>query len=123
MQVSVLTDLSAVALDLVECKSYHHQMDQREKQGQALCAWRKEQSLSQKGAGERLAEHNDEGRTATQTTWAAWERGEKSPDLFFAFALERMTRGRISAQGWAVARQLARTESGTDVTAQAAKAS
>lgn len=112
-----------MALDLVERKSYHHHMDQRKKQGQALCVWRKEHGLSQKVAGERLADHNDEARTATQTTWAAWERGEKAPDLFFAFALERMTRGRIPAQGWAVARQLARTESGTDVTAQAAKAS
>lgn len=112
-----------MALDLIERKSYHHQMDQREKQGQALCAWRKEQGLSQKVAGERLAKHNDEERTATQTTWAAWERGEKSPDLFFAFALERMTRGRIQAQGWAVARQLTRTESGTDVNAVASKAS
>lgn len=98
-------------------------MEQREKQGALLKVWREEQELSQKAAGERLADHNDEDRTATQTTWAAWERGEKSPDLFFAFAIERMTNGRIPAQGWAVARKLAEPSSGTDVTAQAAKAS
>lgn len=97
-------------------------MDQRERQGQALRAWREEQapSISQKAAGERLASFNDEHRAATQAAWAAWERGEKSPDLFFAFALERMTNGKIAAQGWAVARKVAEPNSSTNLAADVA---
>ncbi len=79
-------------------------MDRRETQGLALKAWREANGLTQRQAGERLADFNDEKRTARQAAWWSWERGEKSPDLFFAFALERMTGGRVMAQGWAISR-------------------
>lgn len=105
-------------------------MDPKKTQGAALRAWREEQTprLSQYAAARRLAEFNEEHRQTTQGAWNAWEHGKKSPDLFFAFAIERMTMGRISAQGWAVARQpkteKARApESGTDVAASVAEAS
>lgn len=84
-------------------------------QGAMLRAWREEHDppLSQRAAAERLAQHNDAGRAATQAAWASWESGKKAPDLFFAFAIDRMTHGRISAQGWAVARRIADADSGT----------
>jgi transcriptional regulator with XRE-family HTH domain len=81
-------------------------MEKRGMQGELLRAWREAAGLSQRDAGKRLAQFNTEGRASSQPTWAAWERGEKSPDLFFAFSLERMTNGAIQAQGWAVARAL-----------------
>jgi transcriptional regulator with XRE-family HTH domain len=72
--------------------------------GAELRAWRKERKLSQRAASDRLAEYNEEKRCAAQTTWAAWERDEKAPDLFFAFTLERMTNGTIPASSWATPR-------------------
>ncbi len=98
-----------MALAFIDRKGYQYRMsNQRETQGAALRAWRDEQvpRLSQRGAAERLRDFNTDRRKATQAAWVAWEKGWKAPDLFFAFALERMTNGRVSAQGWAMPRQM-----------------
>lgn len=91
---------------------YQYGMDRRETQGEALRKWRLSQpgGPSQRACADRLAEFNDEKRKASQNAWCSWENGEKSPDIFFAFALERMTGGRIMAQGWAMSRPLPRSE-------------
>lgn len=89
-------------------------MDRRETQGAALRRWRKAAKLSQRKAATRLAEFNDERREATQSSWWSWERGEKAPDIFFAFAIERMTGGLVMAEGWAMSRPKP-TESSTSL--------
>jgi len=76
--------------------------------GVRLRSWREGQGLSQSAAADRIR--------ASQTTWAAWERGEKGPDLHFAFEIERLTDGEspVLASDWAFPRKgsKAATESG-----------
>lgn len=69
--------------------------------GVRLRKWRESQpgKLSHRAAGELIR--------ASQTTWTAWERGEKAPDLHFAFELEKLTEGpdQILASEWAFPRK------------------
>lgn len=69
--------------------------------GRRLAAWRKAQlgdggkPLSQLAAAKRIG--------ATQGAWGAWEKGRSAPAAFFANALDDLTRGAVSARGWALA--------------------
>lgn len=65
--------------------------------GAKLRSWRADQGLSQVAAAERIK--------ASQGAWAAWERGEKGPDLHFAFELEKLTGGAVVAEAWAFPRK------------------
>jgi len=72
------------------------------KQGADLKAWREGQTgedgkpLSQTKAA--MAIHS------TQSTWAAWERGHKAPDAYYAGKLEELTAGAVKASAWAYPR-------------------
>ena len=92
------------------------------RQAGKLVAWRKgqEPKLSQEAAAKKIG--------ATQSAWAAWERAAKAPDSYYAGKIEKLTRGRVRASGWAYPRHGTAAaeiadDSGTDVTAPAAKAS
>lgn len=65
--------------------------------GARLRRWRTDNGLSQAAAGERIK--------ASQGAWAAWERGDKGPDLHYAFELERLTGGDVLAEAWAFPRR------------------
>lgn len=70
-------------------------------QGRRLAAWRAAQkgeggkTLSQAAAAAKIG--------ASQGAWAAWEKGRKAPDSYYAAALEDLTRGKhvVRAKGWA----------------------
>lgn len=91
--------------------------------GAELKAWRETQTpkLTQTMAAEALG--------ASQGSWAAWERGHKAPDAYFAGKLEALTGGTVKASSWAYprmqhqkaqeAREARAPESGTDVAATA----
>lgn len=79
--------------------------------GSRLKQWRLAQpGLSQSAAAERIK--------ASQGAWAAWERGEKGPDLHFAFELEKLTGGAVQAEAWAFPRKTSKAsdESGEHAT-------
>ncbi len=65
--------------------------------GARLRRWRDDEGISQAIAADRIR--------ASQGAWAAWERGDKGPDLHFAFELEKLTRGVVRAEDWAFARK------------------
>ena len=69
-------------------------------QGKRLAAWR----AAQTGAnGKRLSQVEAARRIgASQGAWAAWEKGRKAPDAYFADLLETLTKGRaqVRAAGW-----------------------
>jgi transcriptional regulator with XRE-family HTH domain len=79
-------------------------------QGRKLAAWRASQvdkegrRLSQVAAAQRLG--------ASQGAWAAWELGRKSPDPFFAGAIEALTKGKLQvrARDWVFRRGPARAD-------------
>ena len=72
--------------------------------GNSLKTWRDNAGLSQEGAAKRIQ--------STQATWGAWERGERVPDVVFAFALEKLTDRAVLAESWAVARPTSRIARG-----------
>lgn len=65
-----------------------------------LREWRERRHISQREAGILLATHTAHGRAVSQGGWASWETGAKKPDLYFAFALESLTKGAIKARHW-----------------------
>ena len=65
--------------------------------GARLRKWRDDQGISQSSAADRIR--------ASQGAWAAWERGDKGPDLHFAFELEKLTDGAVRAEDWAFPRK------------------
>lgn len=65
--------------------------------GARLRKWRDDEGVSQVAAADRIR--------ASQAAWAAWERGEKAPDLHFAFEIERLTGGEVQAEDWAFPRK------------------
>ena len=71
-------------------------------QGKELTDWRLRERLSQEAAGKALGPHlsppNHFG--VSQTTWASWELGTKTPGLAHAFGIERMTDGLVRAEAW-----------------------
>lgn len=76
---------------------------------EALAAWRTRHQLSQQAAGDDLGRYLVPiTGGVTQATWGAWELGKKTPDLANAFAIEKMTRGEIRADGWPQNRRKAR---------------
>lgn len=86
--------------------------------GERLRNWRKKAGLSQDQAAKLVG--------TIQATWRAWESGS-TPEADYIEALEKLTKGAVSFSGWARDRRKKRRvdaapESGTDVTAQAAKA-
>lgn len=67
-------------------------------QAEVLADWRLNvEKITQTEAAARVG--------VSQGTWSAWEAGTKAPDLPNAFAVERMSGGRVSAAGWARARR------------------
>ena len=76
--------------------------------GARLKAWRDAEDISQEVAANRIR--------ASQAAWAAWERGEKGPDLHYAFELEKLTGDladgafRVLASEWAFPRKGSRAE-------------
>lgn len=65
--------------------------------GARLRKWRDDEGISQAAAAEKIR--------ASQGAWAAWERGDKGPDLHFAFELEKLTGGEVRAEDWAFPRK------------------
>jgi transcriptional regulator with XRE-family HTH domain len=58
-----------------------------------LRKWRASEGLSQMDAARLIL--------ASQNAWSAWEQAKKAPDVHHAFAIERLTRGRVKARDWA----------------------
>jgi DNA-binding XRE family transcriptional regulator len=80
--------------------------------GARLRAWREKHKprLSQAAAAKEIG--------TTQRTWADWEAGEYSPEIDFAEAIERLTKGKVCMRHWAATRRAKRNaarkdESGT----------
>lgn len=75
-------------------------------QGARLQAWRQRQkdpegaTVSQEIAAKMLARFTEDGQPASQSAWASWELGQRAPDIYFAFALQRMTKGEIQVEWW-----------------------
>ena len=57
-----------------------------------LRGWRASQEISQSAAAELVG--------VSQTTWSAWERGTKRPELEAVVALERVTRRAVRLIDW-----------------------
>ena len=74
--------------------------------GARLREWRDGEGISQEAAATRIR--------ASQAAWAAWERGEKGPDLHSAFELEKLTDGAVKAEAWAFPRKGSRAAAAAD---------
>lgn len=72
--------------------------------GARLRKWREDHGLKQTAAAALIL--------STQGAWTAWERGERAPDLHFAFALEKLTDGAVKAEDWAFPRSTSRIARG-----------
>lgn len=91
-----------------------------QEQGRRLAEWRASQRgeggrrLSQLAAAKRIG--------ASQGAWAAWEKGRKAPDSFFAAAIETLTKGRLQvrAKGWVYRRGVAATSASSPDVAKSA---
>jgi transcriptional regulator with XRE-family HTH domain len=57
-----------------------------------LKAWRLKNGLSQTEVAKRIG--------TEQGTLGAWERNERRPDVRFAVAVEKLTKGKVSAGDW-----------------------
>lgn len=72
-----------------------------------LKKWRKDNAITQDDAAARIQ--------STQGAWTSWERGVRAPDLIFAFAIEKLTGGEVTAESWAVGRPTSRIARGIGV--------
>lgn len=60
--------------------------------GERLRAWRTDRAMSQKACADRVG--------VSQPTWADWEAGNTAPDREHAPLVQKLTRGRVRADGW-----------------------
>jgi transcriptional regulator with XRE-family HTH domain len=58
-----------------------------------LKAWREKKNRTQGQAADELG--------VSQTSWADWERGVKSPRIEHALAIAKLTRGSVPVDAWA----------------------
>lgn len=69
--------------------------------GERLRAWRQKAGLSQEQAAKKVG--------TTQRSWGAWET-DTTPEIDFAEAIEKLTRGEITMRDWSRCRRKKRRE-------------